>query len=139
MLTRRYRIVLLVPVMALLLSACEGSDVARSIQLANEAREAAGVGVVVSNPTLQAKAQGWAEVLASRGSLVHSNLAEGAGSGWRALGENLAKAGSMEAAQGLFMNSSSHRTTMLSSRYSQVGVGVARRGGTYYVVHVFGG
>lgn len=139
MTTRHLRLMLLVPVFALFLSACQGSEVARSIQLANQAREAAGQPVVISNPTLQAKAQNWANLLASRGSLVHSNLAEGSGGGWRALGENLAKASSLEEAQRLFMNSQTHRSTLLSAKYSQVGVGVASSGGMYYVVHVFGG
>ncbi|MCZ7631765.1 MAG: CAP domain-containing protein [Microthrixaceae bacterium] len=139
MTTRRLRPLLLVPVIALVLTACQGSEVARSIQLTNQAREAAGLAVVIHNPTLQAKAQNWANLLAAHGSLVHSNLAEDAGSGWRALGENLAKAGSIEEAQRLFMDSPAHRSTQLSSRYSQIGVGVASNGGTYYVVHVFGG
>ena len=139
MTTRRVRLILLIPALALLLTACEGSEVARSIQLTNQAREAAGKDVVVHNPTLQAKAQNWANRLAAHGSLVHSNLAENAGGGWRALGENLAMAGSVEEAQQLFMNSPSHRSTQLSSRYSQVGVGVASGNGRYYVVHVFGG
>lgn len=139
MTTRHFRLILLVPVIALFLSACQGSEVARSIQLTNEAREAAGAPVVISNATLQAKAQNWANLLASRGSLVHSNLAEGSGGGWRALGENLAKAGSIEEAQDLLMNSRAHRSTLLSSKYTQIGVGVTKRDGSYYVVHVFGG
>lgn len=137
--TRHLRLLLLVPVLALFLTACQGSEVAQSIQLTNQAREAAGLPAVISNSTLQAKAQSWANLLASRGSLVHSNLAEDSGGGWRALGENLAKASSIEEAQRLFMNSQSHRSTLLSSKYSQVGVGVASSGGRYYVVHVFGG
>jgi uncharacterized protein YkwD len=139
MTTRRLRLILLVPVIALLFTSCQGSEVARSIQLTNQAREAAGVPVVLSNATLQAKAQNWANLLASRGSLVHSNLAEGSGGGWRALGENLAKAGSIEEAQELLYNSRTHRSTLLSSDYTQIGVGVAARDGSYYVVHVFGG
>lgn len=135
----RLRPLLLLPAVALILTACQGSEVARSIQLTNQAREASGMPVVLHNPTLASKAQGWAEVIASRGQLVHSNLADGAGPGWRALGENLAKARSIEEAQNLFMNSRSHRSTLLSERYSQVGIGVAKRRGTYYVVQVFGG
>ncbi|MEZ5268741.1 MAG: CAP domain-containing protein [Microthrixaceae bacterium] len=109
------------------------------MQLTNQYREAYGVHVVLNNATLQAKAQNWAEVLAAEGRLVHSNLAEGAGGGWNALGENLAMAGSIDEAHQLFVNSSSHRRTLVSSRYNQVGVGVATRGGRYYVVQVFGG
>ncbi len=135
----RTKLLLLVPVLALLLSSCQGTEFARSIQLTNQYRAAHGVHPVLNNATLQAKAQNWADVLASQGRLVHSNLASGAGSGWRALGENLAVAGSIDEAHRLFLNSSSHRRTLVSSRYNQVGVGVAQRGGMYYVVQVFGG
>ena len=135
----RAKTLLLVPVLAFLLAGCEGGEFARSIQLTNQYREAHGVHVVLNNATLQAKAQNWAEVLAAEGRLVHSNLAEGAGGGWNALGENLAMAGSIDEAHQLFVNSSSHRRTLVSSRYNQVGVGVATRGGRYYVVQVFGG
>ena len=135
----RIRLLFLLPVLGLLLAGCQGSEVARSIQLTNQVREARGAHPVLSNPTLQAKAQSWADTLASRGHLVHSNLAEGTGGGWRALGENLAKANSVDSAHRLLMNSASHRSTMLDGRYSQVGVGVAVRGGTFYVVQVFGG
>ena len=114
-------------------------EFARSIQLANIEREAAGVHVVLNHPSLQAKAQAWAETLAARGALAHSNLADGAGSGWRALGENLAMASSVDEAHSLFLSSSAHRSTMRSSRYSHIGVGVAMRGDRYYVVQVYGG
>ncbi|MCB1270516.1 MAG: CAP domain-containing protein [Microthrixaceae bacterium] len=136
---RRLVALAVLPLVAWLVTGCQGAEVARSIQLTNQAREARGTQPVVSNSTLQAKAQSWASVLASQGRLVHSNLAEGTGGGWRALGENLAEAHSVDEAHQLFMNSSAHRSTMLDGRYSQVGVGVAVRNGTYYVVQVFGG
>jgi len=104
----RAKTLLLVPVLAFLLAGCEGGEFARSIQLTNQYREAHGVHVVLNNATLQAKAQNWAEVLAAEGRLVHSNLAEGAGGGWHALGENLAMASSIDEAQQLFVNSPSH-------------------------------
>lgn len=135
----RTRLILLLPIVALLLSACQGADTARSIQLTNQVREARGAQPVLSNATLQSKAQAWADLLASQGRLVHSNLAQNSGGGWRALGENLAKARSVDEAHQILMNSSRHRSTMLDRRYSQVGVGVSIRGGTYYVVQVFGG
>lgn len=59
----RLRLVLLLPVLAWLLAGCQGGEVARSIQLANQVREASGAWPVLSNPTLQAKAQSWADVL----------------------------------------------------------------------------
>lgn len=137
--TKRLRLLIILPVIAALMTSCIGGEFARSIQLTNSEREARGIPVVLNNSTLQAKAQAWADVLAAEGRLVHSNLAQGAGQGWRALGENLAMAGSIDQAHQLLMSSSSHRSTMLSGRYTHIGVGVATRGDRYYVVQVFGG
>lgn len=139
MIAKRFRLVLAMAVIAGLASSCIGADVARTIQLVNVEREARGAAVVLADAALQAKAQTWADVLASEGRLVHSNLAQGAGSGWRALGENLAQATSVEQAHDLLLKSSSHRRTMLSGRYTHVGIGIATRGTDIYVVQVFGG
>ena len=127
------------PLVAVLLSGCLAADRARSIELVNAERQSRGIRAVVDHPTLTDKAQGWAEYLASRRTLVHSNLAQGAGSGWRALGENLAMAGSVDEAHRLLMQSASHRATLLDGRYSHIGVGVATNGNRVFVVQVFGG
>jgi uncharacterized protein YkwD len=126
-----------VAVLSLLAAGCTPALV--SIQLVNEARESRGIPPVLANDTLGAKAQSWAEAIAAQGRLVHSNLSDGVGSGWSSLGENLAMAGSVEEAHQLFLDSSSHRATMLSGRYSQIGVGVAEAGGRVYVVQEYGG
>lgn len=136
---RRLLPLIALPLVALVLSGCRVADVARSVQLTNIEREARGVHPVFTHPTLSAKAQAWADHLAERGSLAHSSLSDGAGSGWRALGENLAMAGSVDEAHGLLMNSPSHRSTLLSGRYGSIGVGIARSGNRVFVVQVFGG
>ena len=137
--TKKLRLLLALPILAALLTSCIGLEYAKAISLVNDERESRGTAPVLDHPTLRAKAQGWAEVLAGRGQLAHSNLSDGAGTGWRALGENLAVAGSLGEAHNLLMNSSSHRSTLLSGRYTHVGMGVARAGGMIYVVQVFGG
>jgi uncharacterized protein YkwD len=130
---------LLLPLLILLLTSCLAPHSLHSLRLVNDARGSIGVPPVIENPTLTAKAQSWAEVLASRGSLEHSNLTDGAGPGWQALGENLAMAGSIDEAHQLFLGSPSHRDTMLSGRYSQVGIGTVEAGGRIFVVQVYGG
>ncbi|MCP4435806.1 MAG: CAP domain-containing protein [Actinomycetia bacterium] len=139
MTTKKLRPLLALPILAVLLTSCIGLEYAYAIQRVNEEREARGVHPVLNHPTLQAKAQAWSEALAAQGSLAHSNLADGAGGGWRALGENLAMASTIDQAHGLLMNSGAHRSTMLSGRYTHIGVGVASANGNYYVVQVFGG
>ena len=137
--TRHIRLLIAVAVLASLATSCIGLEFTQSISMVNDEREARGTHPVLNHPTLQAKAQSWADALAASGRLAHSNLADGAGSGWRALGENLAMAGSMQEAHRLLMGSSSHRANILSGRYSHVGVGVTYANGRYFVVQVFGG
>lgn len=136
---KRLPATLLIPLVLLVASSCLAPQSLYSLQLVNEARSSVGVRPVESHPTLTAKAQSWAEVLAARGSLAHSNLSEGAGAGWHALGENVAMAGSADEAHRLFLNSANHRNTMLSGRYTHIGVGTAESGGRLFVVQVYGG
>ena len=136
---KRTTALLALPLTMLLLSSCLAPHALHSLQLVNETRSSRGIPPVESHPTLTAKAQAWAEVLAERGSLAHSNLAEGTGPGWSALGENVAMVGSIEEAHDLFLNSASHRDTMLNGRYSQLGVGAAEGHGRLFVVQVYGG
>jgi uncharacterized protein YkwD len=136
---RRTAALLALPLILALLTSCLAPHSLHSLRLVNESRGAAGVHPVVDHAALAAKAQAWAEVLASRGSLAHSNLAEGAGPGWQALGENVAMAGSVDEAHRLFLDSGPHRSTMLSGRYTHLGVGTAEANGRIFVVQVYGG
>lgn len=137
--TKNLKLLIAIPILVAIVTSCIGLEFAQSIQKVNVERQSRGTHPVLNHPTLQAKAQGWADTLAARGRLTHSNLADGAGGGWRALGENLAMAGSIQEAHNLLMGSRSHRSTILSGKYSHIGVGVAYANGRYYVVQVFGG
>ena len=90
-----------------------------------------------THPQLNAKAQAWAEKLARDGKLSHSNLASGAPSCWRGLGENVGYGGSAAAVQDAYMRSTGHRANVLSSKWAWVGVGHARAGNRTYTVQVF--
>ncbi len=137
--TTHIRLVIAAAILAILSTSCIGLEFTQSIAMVNTERESRGTHAVLNHPALQAKAQAWADTLAASGQLAHSNLADGAGGGWRALGENLAMAGSIQEAHNLLMGSSSHRATILSGRYSHIGVGVTYADGRYFVVQVFGG
>lgn len=57
---------------------------------------------------------------------------------YRAAGENIAKARSVENAEQLFMNSSGHRANILSTNFTEVGVGVyVHSDGMTYVSQMF--
>ena len=85
----------------------------------------------------QAKAQAWAERLASDGYLHHSNLTDGIHVRWCSLGENVGMGPTVTAVEQAYMASSGHRANILATRWNGVGVGYAKRGNTVYTVQVF--
>lgn len=111
----------------------------RTRELVNDSRADFGRQRLPMNATVAAKAQAWARHLADCRCLQHSNLASGVPAGWRAIAENVGYSvpgGNLPSVQRLFMNSSAHRANILN-RWTVVGTGVAARGTTKYVVHVF--
>lgn len=90
------------------------------------------------NESLEAFAQEWAESMASRRRLKHSNLGF---SGFGYKGENIAKGQTTEeSVLKSWMESSGHRKNILNSRYTHVGFGCARtENGTLYWCACFGG
>ena len=103
----------------------------------NQERAARGLRGVAWSDDLGRKAQQWAGVLADRGSLAHSNLAEGVDPGWRALGENVGYGRSVKAVHDQFMRSRVHRDAITNRTFRAVGIGVEERNGRIYVVQVF--
>ena len=102
----------------------------------NASRASAGLSGLAMNRTLAAKAQDWAQHLASIQRLEHSNLTSGVPSNWQALAENVGYHTSLGGVHGLFMGSPGHRANILG-HYNSVGTGVAHTGQWVYVVHVF--
>ena len=139
---RPARLLLGLVVGALLLTGCLSSNAQSFVDRTNALRASDGVAAVAGHGVLDAKAQAWAENLAARGGLVHSDLADGLGGvRWRALGENLAagtESGDWPARlHDALVNSPSHRANMVDQRFTHMGVGVASGGGQVYVVEVF--
>jgi uncharacterized protein YkwD len=60
-----------------------------------------------------------------------------AGIGWSSCAENIALHVSVEEAQASLMQSPGHRTNLLSSKYTQIGIGVVEVGGQVYVTQNF--
>ncbi len=103
----------------------------------NADRTANGLRALPTHAQLNAKAQAWAEKLARDGKLSHSNLASGAPSCWRSLGENVGYGGTAAAVQDAYMKSTGHRNNILASKWTYVGVGFAKAGNRVYTVQVF--
>ena len=105
----------------------------------NKARESARIPAVRWDDELAAKAQRWADRMAASNQLSHSNLTQGIGGGWKALGENVGCGGGVRAVHDGFMGSKTHRDAILGRQFSKVGVGVAESGGKVWIAQVFEG
>ena len=127
---------------ALVLSGCWGSNASTFLEKTNYLRASKGIPTLAPHGTLDSKAQSWASNLASKGTLVHSNLSDGMSSvNWYTLGENLASgtqtgdwAGRLHDA---LVASPAHHANLVDRRFTHMGVGIASAGGKVYVVEVF--
>lgn len=113
--------------------------------MVNEQRAANGLPALVSDPTLDAAAQAWANYIGVNHLFQHSTSdwrnSMISGAGWIYSGENIA-AGYRSAAAVMdgWMNSPGHRANILRSNYSGVGVGhISVPGSPYgsYWVQIF--
>lgn len=138
--TRRWSVLAaLVLSVALIGTSCtKNSEAWDSAVLINSERSNRHIKPVILDDRLINKAQAWAEHMANRGAISHSNLRDGVGSGWTRLGENVGWAYSVQQAHSMFMASPSHRASILNSGYTKYGTGVAKSGNKVYVVQVFG-
>ena len=125
--------------LALILSGCLYSpNQTKAANLVNSSRAAHGKAKLSVNLKMSNKAQAWANHLANIGQLQHSNLASGVPGGWKALGENVGFAGTVNKTHNAFMNSAGHRANILNSKWTHLGTGTRLKGGKVYVVQVFG-
>ena len=81
---------------------------------------------------LNRKAQAWADWMMTNHKMAHSNsvygtLAYGVTTGWSNIGENVAyNSAGLAAAQVALQNSAPHRANMLDTKWTEMGVGIAR-------------
>ncbi len=103
----------------------------------NGLRASRGLAGLSTNGTLAAKAQRWAEYMASVGAISHSNLSDGAPGEWTRLGENVGRGPSVDAIHNALVASPEHYENLTDPGFRYVGVGVVNANGTYYVSQVF--
>lgn len=122
-----------------LLSGCFtlNQNQSKNLNWVNQSRAQYGRRALPINPDAQAKAQAWAEKLASENRLYHSNLSSGIRVRWCGLAENVGYGSTTQQVHASFMRSSAHRSNILDTYWNGVGIGVARRGSRAWVVHVF--
>ena len=103
----------------------------------NELRASSGIPQLVQHDQLVRRAREWAQTLASRNQLVHSDLNR-LGVTWTAAAENVGRSSSIEDITARLQASPTHRENMLSTKYTHSGVGTARaKDGTVYAVQLF--
>ena len=107
----------------------------------NYSRRAKGKRSLDPNGLMNQRAQNWAQHLVNCQCLEHRPPPYGTPQGWCAAAENVGRSGNggrLGQLHDAFMRSDGHRANILNSRWTAVGVGVARdRAGEYFVVHAF--
>lgn len=86
---------------------------------------------------LVAVARAHAEDMADQNRLHHNSRLPDQVEDWESLGENVGRGDSVDDIHRAFMESPTHRAEILSTRSTQVGVGVVEREGVLWVVQVF--
>ncbi len=119
------------------LAACMNAEQQEAFDLVNAERAAASLPALAHDATAQAKAQAWADHLATTNSLSHSNLSDGMDDQWIRLAENVGYGASISSVHDQFMRSANHRSNVLSGSMTHLGAGVARAHGKTFVVLVF--
>ncbi|NPV74079.1 MAG: sporulation protein [Pelotomaculum sp.] len=123
------------------------ADEKQMVDLVNQARAQAGLAPLAADPVLTGLARIKAQDMASGGYFGHYSPTYGspfdmmkkAGVRYRYAGENLARASSVSSAFKALMNSSGHRSNMLSRNYDRIGVGIVSKGSYMIVVQMFTG
>lgn len=117
----------------------------RLFQALNRERAAAGRAPLKREPALDVLARAKAADMAGNGYFDHISpvfgsvydMLDGAGIAYKWAGENIARAGSADAAHKAFMESSDHRANILSAGYTWVGIGAVSSGNRVYVAQIF--
>jgi hypothetical protein len=116
------------------------ADQLAGLAVANKSRSGQRLRTLTAHNVAKDKAQRWAAHLASIGRLEHSgggtSVDTSGLSGWCSVGENVGWGSSIESIQAAFMNSATHRNNLLGN-WTHMGVGVAKRGNSYYITQLF--
>ena len=131
-------VILVAGAIVLVASGARADSTSELVRLTNSARAAQGLAPLTVSPDLVAVASRQAASMASSGVLSHTPNLSGVVCCWSAVGENVGEGGTASIVQQAMMASPPHRANILSTSYTQVGVGVAvDRHGTLWVSEIF--
>ena len=105
--------------------------------LANSERAARGIPALTWRADLAETAAQWAAHMAATGTLAHNPSLGTQVVAWSGLAENVGYAGDVNTLHAAWMASAGHRANLLSTAYSELGVGVAVANGRVWGVEVF--
>jgi uncharacterized protein YkwD len=136
--SRSFGVLAVIVAAGALLTACNPQLENQNFAAVNALRARVGARQLVRVGELNTKAQIQADRMANAGKIFHSaNLAAGVSRGWRLIGENVAVAGSVQAAEAALEKSAPHYANLTNRSFSQMGVGVTVKSGRVYLVQVF--
>ena len=116
-------------------SADSGSSL---VAMINSARAAHGLPALAVSGDLTTAARAQAGRMAASRTLAHTPNLGGAVCCWTTVGENVGEGPSASSIESAFMGSAEHRANILSSAYTQVGIGaVVDNAGTLWVSEIF--
>jgi hypothetical protein len=118
-------------------AAASGPSTSSILSAVNSARANAGRRPLSLRSDLSAVAYRWSQHMASTGNLAHNPSLTSQVTHWRWVGENVGYGPSWSAVETAFMNSPHHRSNIVDSDYSQIGIGVVVRNGRVWITQVF--
>ncbi len=118
----------------------QSTEIQQLLALHNQQRELKGRPGLELDDQLNEYAQAWADNMAKRNSLYHSNLDFMKSNRWRSGGENIAwNQQTPQEVTTAWMNSTGHRDNILNRNFTKVGFGIAHNNGQPYWCTVFAG
>ena len=114
-----------------------GPNTSNILSAVNSARAGAGRRPLSLRSDLSAVAYRWSQHMAASGTLAHNPSLTRQVTGWRWVGENVGYGPDWRTVEVAFMNSPGHRSNILDSDYSQIGIGVVVKNGRVWVTQVF--
>lgn len=108
------------------------------LELVNKARDNRELRTLSMDEKLRRKAHRHSVRMSKEGRIFHHSCLSCLASGdWNTIGENVAKAKTIQKAHRALMRSPGHRQNILCGCYRKAGMGVAKRGGWFYVTQIF--
>jgi len=137
-LLRRASVLLTLLLSFLVVAPAEAGPAAEFVSRTNSARTSRGLRAYAVRSDLAAVAQRQAARMASQRRMYHNPSLGSEVSGWQAVGENVGRGWDVGSIHQAFMSSSSHRSNILSTSFTEIGVGTARASnGELFVSEVF--